>query len=167
MSRHWDLVNAPWRLLDEYAKVFSEHELTVDAITIDGFWASVDFNELRAYTEGYVCPKCGWSTMTQECWCESFDASGRLYPDVDPNCGAEEYERHCKLQRRDAERFKVALKARVARRIALVRWELVRRAVRARRVVVFWMGEAARSACAVEGDGRRADAAAFAAEFGA
>ena len=44
-------------------------------------------------------------------------------------------------------------------------WEIFRNAVRARSIVVFWLGEAMRTSCAVGGAGRRADAAAYAAEF--
>ena len=49
--------------------------------------------------------------------------------------------------------------------VARLGWQLVRRAVRARPIVFFWLQEAMRSSCADGGPGRRADAQAFASDF--
>ena len=65
----------------------------------------------------------------------------------------------------DSTLFLCKVLVRMDRRVALVRWELIRDAVRARGVVVFWMGEAAKAACAPGGAGRQTDAVAFANEF--
>jgi len=49
--------------------------------------------------------------------------------------------------------------------IGAMYWRALGAVVRARAIVVFWMGEAAKTACAPGGPGREADAAAFANEF--
>jgi len=157
------------KYLERYKRVFEEHNAIVRSIRIHDFDPDADFNNLCQYANGDFCTGCGWGTLRRKCWCRDCDAvlhfqvthqlqTARLWTN--------EGRRQKRLQRRRAMNALVITMARTASCVRLVRWELIRRAVRARGIVVFWMGEAARSACAVDGAGRRADAAAFAGEFG-
>jgi len=150
----------------------ADHSAIARTLKIDGYSAEEDERAFEAYHNGEICWECHFPMCPcDSCWCDC--AHPEWYDLVQPAEGGyqqmvwtEEGKRHLEAARRDACDYVYALEDRTRRRAALVRWELVRRAVRARSVAVFWMGEAARSACAVDGDGRRADAAAFAAEFG-
>lgn len=156
--------------LERYKRVFEEHNAIVRSIRIHGFDPDADFNDLCQYARGAFCTGCGWGTLRKKCWCRACDPSlhFQLTDQLQSaRIWTNEGRRQRKLQRRLAMNALVNTMARTASCVKCVRWELVRRAVRARGVVVFWMGEAARSACAVDGAGRRADAAVFADEFGA
>ena len=126
-------------------------------IVVDGHTAQEDDWWLFRCSQGATCEDCGW--VNEHCCCYRIMADlhvGSLWL-VD-------------LIELDNQKVQAALaealvRRRVRRRTARLRWAFLRRVVRARSVVVFWMGEAARKACAPGGRGREADAVAFKAEF--
>jgi len=126
-------------------------------ILIDGYTAQEDALWLWQWATVDICETCGW--VTEQCCCDRLSLR-RLVGTGDPADQAE-----LANLRAQADAFEVLVRRRVRRRTALLRWAFLRRVVGARSVVVYWIGEAAKRACAPGGPGREADAAAFANEF--
>jgi len=131
------------------------------AILIDGHTAQEDDWWLHGCAGGNTCDDCGW--IREYCCC------GRYCRD-DFKWHVRDVELKYRITVEDQgviepAAFEALVRRRVRRRTALLRWAVLRRVVRARSVVVYWMGEAARKACAPGGRARKADAAAFKAEF--
>ena len=147
-------------------------------ITIDGYKAMDDYEMLWVFVRHDLCNYCGFpkahETLAKSrepylsahpvllgCWCQ---------PDLPPvtyaTARTQEQLTEDTIERRfESTLCMCRLMLRMERRAALVRWTFLRRVVRARGVLVFWMGEVAKRACAPGGPGREADAAAFKAEF--
>lgn len=124
--------------------------------------------KLERFVEHGRCIYCGW-VDDENCWCSNAELLKHYDYGIDNHWDyewTEEGERELDWQHRDSEDAILECTDGVSRLLTLWRWRLVRRAVVARAIVVFWMGEAVRTSCAEGGAGRRADAAAFTAAFG-
>ena len=156
------------------------------AILVDGYTAQEDERCLFCFALGITCNDCGWTKL--QCCCGRYkhgmfnDTNYRVdlleLANQKVHAALAEALARQRVRRRTA-RLRWAFLRRVvrarsvvvywmdeaARRPARLRWAVLRRGVRARGVVVYWMGEAAKRTCAPGGRGREADAVAFASEF--
>ena len=152
VENHVDFVN------DLRPRSSADHQRILDKAMVQ---------QLEQFVNHGRCIDCGWQDDGY-CWC-ACSMHQRHYPHGAANHWewewTEEAERELDWQNRDSDDAILECKARVLRLLARLRWRLVRRAVVARAIVVFWLGEAMRTTCAEGGAGRRADAAAFTAAF--
>jgi len=149
------------RVLERYEETVAAHGDFMQLTLFDE-----DYEILNDYDIQGECHLCGHPD-TGYCWCVGCDDDciEPIKGGISPIVWTAEGKRQLKLQRREAREWRAAAELRLGRRLVLLRWKLVRRAVRARGIGFFWLGEAVRSACAPDGSGRRADRAAFQAEF--
>ena len=164
--------------LEENCPLAHQCHLTEVDITIDGYTAMQDYEMICLFARYETCHYCGWPeahdwlAQSREpylhahpvllgCWCQPDR------PPVTPETARtqEQLVADTMERRFESTLCMCRLMLRMKRRAALVRWTFLRRVVRARGVLVFWMGEVAKRACAPGGPGRKADAAAFKAEF--
>ena len=130
-------------------------------LKIGRFFEWKDRDMLDAVERQLTCTRCGYPLnyrMPMRCRCGLNQLQGVYFI-------RKKYSPSRQLVRASKRHVK-ALEARELRWNALARWEQIRKAVNTRKLIVFWMEESAKNACAPDGVGRRADLLEFETEFG-